>query len=382
MRQFVLGVDGNNDCVYWEAPALLPASAPTGVASVAKASAGARWECLNDGTCVSSNSSRAVFPTKQACLSGGCGTSFTCIPSSAAVTAYCLPLAPMQPGGASRPGIGNFTSLDSCAKACYPYWDWITECLTPPSGGMPSAYAVCGTPFGVEAKTGIYTKTQHKCDGQPVYQKGGANGPVLHRCRCPGSYDMGWCVSSSSQINDCSAARCPDHSDRFMDNAACPMRCVRPDAQQCNGQWRGLYGGGYWQAARFVTVVPVDPTRASEAYFLPGGACQFGNESTPTSTSAMSQLLRRAHNDGLAFFTSAPNFLVNIILGALVAILTALVRKSSLRNRHDRAGELYHQHKEVSVTPRSVQLNDESADPFLQQQEQEKEQKARRRRKH
>eukprot|EP01043_Picozoa_sp_COSAG02_P027027 COSAG02_NODE_1576_length_11868_cov_82.967117_1_plen_1282_part_00 len=345
MTQFVLGVDGNNECVYWEAAAFLPASAPTGVASVAKASAGARWECLNDGACVPSNSSRAVFPTKQACLSGGCGTSFTCIkdiPSSAAVkAAYCLPLVPMQPGGASRLGVGNYTSLDSCSKACYPFWDWMTEaeaeraeCLNPPSGGMPSAYAVCGTPWGVGGvNTGIYIKTQHTCSGQPVYQQGGANGPVLYRCNCPGSYDAGWCVSKSSRINDCSVARCPDHSDRFLDNAAC--QCVRPDAQQCTGQWQGLYDGEYRQPAHFVTVVPVDPTRASEPYFLPGGNCQLGNDAPVFQNGIFERLFAKPEFERLLV---SPWWLASFLV-ALAVAAAATMRATVLTCRQ--SGETY-----------------------------------------
>ena len=72
--QFVLGVDGNDECVYWEVPVQVSDSAPTGATTDR---GDARWECLNNGGCVRSNSSRALFLTEQDCTNSGCSTSFT-----------------------------------------------------------------------------------------------------------------------------------------------------------------------------------------------------------------------------------------------------------------------------------------------------------------
>jgi Cys-rich protein (TIGR01571 family) len=74
----ILGTDGNGDCVYWSP---LPASP-------------LQYECLNDGTCSKSSSSRAIFSTEAECLNS-CAHAWECVSDIPHATSggrrYCLP---------------------------------------------------------------------------------------------------------------------------------------------------------------------------------------------------------------------------------------------------------------------------------------------------
>jgi hypothetical protein len=117
----VMGTDGNGDCVYWTAPDRAKASQQ-------------KWECLNDGQCVPSSSSRALFASESQCKTE-CGHSWECVKPTVSVshpTAYCLPVvAGRGRANASiaarmtrdaRVGLddngGGFPSVDACEAAC------------------------------------------------------------------------------------------------------------------------------------------------------------------------------------------------------------------------------------------------------------------------
>ena len=94
----VLGVDDNGDCVWFDEPRA------TG------------WECLSDGTCEQSSSSRASFSSEAECLAG-CAHSFECVSAPEGTsfpgTRYCQP----KPRGS---GDDIFTSIDQCEADCVP----------------------------------------------------------------------------------------------------------------------------------------------------------------------------------------------------------------------------------------------------------------------
>ena len=104
--------------------------------------------------------------------------------------------------------------------------------------------------------------------------------------------------------------------------------------------------------------------RASEAYFLPGGACQLGNESSPTSTSVMSRFLRRAHYDGVAFagllrfgwfaglFAQLPR-VIAILIPVLVITFSALMLICADQHQPDQ----FHQHQKVCGTSTTCTVN-------------------------
>ena len=94
----VMGTSGNGDCVYW---------------TEAKRPEQARWECLNDGSCVRSSSARAVFASESQCQAE-CGRSWECMRPTANVShevAYCLPSSPATaaaaPGPKTKPSPGQ-----------------------------------------------------------------------------------------------------------------------------------------------------------------------------------------------------------------------------------------------------------------------------------
>lgn len=85
----IMGVDGNNNCVYWTAD-------PPPM----------RWELLIDGTCEPSNSDRAAFASKSECQAAG----FECITviSNGTKNGYC------QPSTVSGP----FRTINDCESNC------------------------------------------------------------------------------------------------------------------------------------------------------------------------------------------------------------------------------------------------------------------------
>ena len=109
----VMGTDGNGACVYW--------TAQTGAANTTPQ----RWECLNDGACVQSSSSRAVFESELQCKRE-CGQSWQCIKPTVNVShnvAFCLPVVAGQPAAALNQGAppmagARFPSADACEAQC------------------------------------------------------------------------------------------------------------------------------------------------------------------------------------------------------------------------------------------------------------------------
>lgn len=117
----IMGTDGNGACVYWTAPD--PAKATPH-----------RWECLNNGECVPSSSSRAVFTSQFQCKAE-CGQSWECVTPSVGVThrtAYCVPVVTHTRQGNTSiapklrrttrvnvdGNIGAYPSADACEAAC------------------------------------------------------------------------------------------------------------------------------------------------------------------------------------------------------------------------------------------------------------------------
>eukprot|EP01052_Picozoa_sp_SAG31_P034481 SAG31_NODE_4035_length_3645_cov_1.508460_2_plen_982_part_00 len=112
----VMGTNGDGDCVYW-APSPTPA---------AKFGAPRGWECLNDGTCVQSASSRAVYTSKSHCTTS-CGASWHCLRSAApnvskSAVAYCLPRDTIHHDQmlqtVSSISDSVYNSLSSCQAEC------------------------------------------------------------------------------------------------------------------------------------------------------------------------------------------------------------------------------------------------------------------------
>ena len=89
----VMGTDGHGRCVYWSPPPPLPPPQKTERKTAAAVSS---WECLNDGTCLRSNShSHAAFSSEASCLAQ-CAHSWVCTRkrmnvSRASGSAYCIP---------------------------------------------------------------------------------------------------------------------------------------------------------------------------------------------------------------------------------------------------------------------------------------------------
>ena len=139
----VIGTDGNGECVFWVQTGGPPPRSSSPSTDMAPRSAtsrnrtslsvrategggngeGGKWECMNDGSCAPSSSSRAIFPTEPACLHSGCATTFECIKNIPSAffegAAYCLPVVPAQPGGTARPGNGkSFPTIGGCEASC------------------------------------------------------------------------------------------------------------------------------------------------------------------------------------------------------------------------------------------------------------------------
>lgn len=116
----MLGVDSNGNCVWWDGD---------------EPEEQLRWECLSDGTCEQSASSRATFESEDACLAG-CAHAWECIsdiPNSRNSGArYCLPsnrstmhsghnTAPLEVTYDSGPDVPSvFASIGACEAACVP----------------------------------------------------------------------------------------------------------------------------------------------------------------------------------------------------------------------------------------------------------------------
>ena len=103
----MLGVDSDGKCVWWDGD---------------EPQQRLRWECLSDGTCEQSASSRATFESEAACLAG-CAHAWECIsdiPHSNSGARYCLPrTSRTMPSGASSSS-AVFTSAGACEAACNP----------------------------------------------------------------------------------------------------------------------------------------------------------------------------------------------------------------------------------------------------------------------
>ena len=132
----VMGVDGEGECVYWASRA--PGPGPDGGQDLVPDRAAAddparrRWECLNDGSCVPSTSSRAVFTSGPQCTAACGGGPWQCVRSTAPnvsrpEVAYCVPggAPPDEPlpqraaagGGATLPESVH-RSATSCQALC------------------------------------------------------------------------------------------------------------------------------------------------------------------------------------------------------------------------------------------------------------------------
>ena len=122
----MLGVDSDGNCVWWDGD---------------EPGEQLRWECLSDGSCEQSASSRATFESEAACLAG-CARAWECIsdiPHSNSGARYCLPSssATTPRGPNSSPTV--FTSIGACEAACHPtystsYNDLVSShpsCLSP-----------------------------------------------------------------------------------------------------------------------------------------------------------------------------------------------------------------------------------------------------------
>lgn len=92
-RKQVMGINGDNSCVYWTQDAETVDT----------------WELLNDGTCVKSSSSRAVYESQTACLAAT--TAWSCVENISGAAypeaSYCIPSAR-----------GTFRGVDQCEATC------------------------------------------------------------------------------------------------------------------------------------------------------------------------------------------------------------------------------------------------------------------------
>lgn len=213
--QMVLGVDGHGSCVYWESQPTLVAenshniahtsasSSPPPTAGVLSSAGGngSKWECLNDGSCVSSSSSRAVFSSEQACLSSGCATGYACIKdigdAAFAGAAYCLPRVPAQPGQ-SRAGVGSgsYASLDTCESACQPdhdFWSQYTLFCRPSVMWWAENYWKVSIPMQVLGFIAVLLlvapRQQHKAT-ESDHEAGGERGFVSRYTKCGAAHAL------------------------------------------------------------------------------------------------------------------------------------------------------------------------------------------------
>eukprot|EP01050_Picozoa_sp_SAG11_P011342 SAG11_NODE_1195_length_5546_cov_3.668809_2_plen_151_part_00 len=102
-----MGVDSDGNCVWWDGD---------------EPQQQLRWECLSDGTCEQSASSRATFESEDACLAG-CAHSWECIsevPQSNRGARYCLPIANHTISSGAGSASTIFTSAGACEAACEP----------------------------------------------------------------------------------------------------------------------------------------------------------------------------------------------------------------------------------------------------------------------
>ena len=105
----MLGVDLEGNCIWWDGDQ--PQEQHL------------RWECVSDGTCEQSASSRATFESEAACIAG-CAHAWECISdtlhSANSGARYCLPRTNLNGSltSVATPTQSVYTSIGACEAAC------------------------------------------------------------------------------------------------------------------------------------------------------------------------------------------------------------------------------------------------------------------------
>ena len=128
--------------------------------------------------------------------------------------------------------------------ACKGGWCAIDDCNVT---GIGDNHACAFNVSGIYAsRAGIYVKTNHICNGKPVYQK--SNGDVLLRY---GSSTGSWRISDRSAATNCVGH--PSGASWVISQGNCP---ASPDGVGCVGKWI-KYGRPHWTTDPNITVKAV-----------------------------------------------------------------------------------------------------------------------------